>query len=276
MPVVLTLPERLLVAELTIGVARRLHAILGPKANGAYKESDVVFHGFASDFEDCCDVLWRLGVARASDGELTNLTFQAFKNLDPAGRKTKMGPTLFSFLEPEDIRNALFSELLETSPKIDELLSSYLRIACGYDLDGSILSTKREPFVPQNEFKSEIDALERSGYVERLGPAMIWTDKIAPAMQAAYFWNADVQSLAAVNEVNHTAECLAALDLTPEHTKRLLEIEAKRLSELDFAKLLRDRFDGLFWSKNPDGSARPSPSNATLVKSVYRTLRSRQ
>ncbi len=38
---------------------------------------------------------------------------------------------------------------------------------------------------------------------------------------------------------------------TPEFTRRLLAKEAKSLSQLDFAILLKDRFEGLYWSKNP-------------------------
>jgi hypothetical protein len=51
---------------------------------------------------------------------------------------------------------------------------------------------------------------------------------------------------------------MVALGRTPEHTRRLLAAEAKRTSELEFALLLKDRFDGLYWRKNPTGRYRLS------------------
>jgi len=94
-------------------------------------------------------------------------------------------------------------------------------------------------------------------------------------MQSAYLWSADGQSIGALEEAALEDECRVALSLTSEHTKRLLTIEAKRLSELDFALLLRDRFDGLYLRKNPDGTLRSRPGDVRLLKAVYRSLRAR-
>lgn len=248
---VLSLPERHLITELAVGLARRLNEILEPAGNGDQRGPGYVWHSYTSDLENGCDVLSRLNVAHAA-------------------------PPCFKFFAPDRIREALSGEISETSPSLDEVLTTYLSVVCEYGAAGSCLSSKRAPFIPQEELAREIDALVRLGYLERLGDAVLWADKIAPEMRQASLWQEDGQSNRSVTDANLAAECEAALDSTPEHTKLLLAREAMRMSELDFAILLKDRFDGLFWSKNPDGTARPRPGDVRLVKAVYRSLKTNQ
>ena len=74
--------------------------------------------------------------------------------------------------------DALFARLLE----------AYVDNACEYGPDGTQLCSGREPFKPTTEFEREIDALVECGYAERCGDMVKWTDKIAPVMQVADFW----------------------------------------------------------------------------------------
>lgn len=103
--------------------------------------------------------------------------------------------------------------------------------------------------------------------------AVLWTNKMAGSMQDTYLWNADGQSIEAVAQDAFKDECAVALNLTPEHTRRLLAAEAKRMSEFDFLLLLKDRFDGLYFKKDPDGALRSRPGDVRLLKAVYRSLR---
>ena len=115
--------------------------------------------------------------------------------------------------------------------------------------------------------------MARLDYVERRGMEVVWTDKIAPAMRAAYLWTDDGQSSQAVEEAAFATECSDLLAQTPEITKRRLALEAARLSELDFVLLLRDQFDGLYLKTNPDGSLRAQTTDVRVVKAVYRALK---
>lgn len=152
------------------------------------------------------------------------------------------------------------------------MLSAYIGMVCEYGPEDRRLSPEREPFYAPAQCRLEIEALERLGYIEAQGQEACWTDKIAPAMQAAWLWDEMGRSRQAVEEERLAKESAAALAAVSAFTRWRLRRAARRKSELDFAILLRDRFGGLFWTKNPDGSRRPD-SSVALVQAVYRALR---
>jgi hypothetical protein len=236
-------------------MARRLTEILHPSDEG------YVCHSFTSHFEHGCHVLWQLGVAYGADNVRDRIPYDE-----------DSFPACFKFLSPDEIRSTLSGAPPTPAPTLFRVLTCYLPVACDYG-GGDILSCRREPFNPPEVFAREISALKKLGYIDRLGTAVVWTEKIAPAMIERYLWEADGQSAASVIEANIADACDAALNLTPEHTIRVLAKEAARISELDFATLLLERFDGLFWTKNPDGTARPDQGDVRLLKAVYRMLR---
>ena len=268
MSAVWTLPERHLMIELAVSLARRLEAILG---GPDHVPPGHVHHGYASTFETGCDVLWRLGVARAAYGpepgrsELTH----------PTIIHDKAWPPYFRLFPASEIRTVLSGDPLPSAPSLHEMLCAYLEVACEYGRDGARLPSTRDPFTPQPDCVADIEALERMGYIARQDAAVRWTDKIAPAMQRAGLWRADGQSVQAVAAAALKDEVAGALGATPEHTRRLLVAEARRASELEFAYVLRDRFAGLYWTTNPDGTLRPQSGDLGLAKAVYRCLRQR-
>lgn len=265
------LPERQLVAELSVGLARRLNSILSSKNDGKWMTQEgYVHHLYTSDFENGCNVLWRLDVARAACGCEEDRKELSFGTVV----EEKIWPPYFRFYSEAAIRKRLAAEIPSTAPPLDEILPAYLSVACDYGPSGSSLSSRREPFIPQREYLNEINLLAHCGYMGHLGEGVLWTDQIGPAMQSAYLWERDNQSSETVAEAKLKKECLAALELTPEPTKRALAKEALRLSELDFAILLRDKFDGLYWGKNPDGTPRPDPGDIRFLKVMYKSLRS--
>lgn len=262
-----SLPERHLVAELAVGLARRLFSILDGQEI-IYPEPGYVWHIATSDFEDGCDVLWHLDAAVAAYAP-----GQGRMNLTVRDTRTEKGwPPYFKFFTATEIREKILNDTPPDAPPLDEILSAYLGVMCNYGRSGTALSSEREPFVPPRQYGREIDALERLGYLERLGDEVLWTDRIAPAMHRRLIWNASSQSIAKEMAGLLASECNSILAQTPDFTRRLLEQEAKRLSELDFVLLLRDRFEGLYLSKNPDGSLRPH-RNIALVQAIYRSLK---
>ena len=259
-----TLPERHLVTELAVGMARRLEQTLGPASEGA-DPPGYLWHMAQSAFEYACDVLWRLDAARAADAERSELTIRDVDAND--------FPAVFRPLPADEIRAVLARDppadparRARPLPSLDEVIGAYIGLVSEYGPDmSSLLSTGRKPFIPPGECAREIDALERLGYVVRDGSAVRWTDKMAPAMKAENLWQAD-------DAAEEETELAAALAATPEHTRRVLAAEAKRLSELEFMGVLMDRFDGLYRTTNPDGTPRPQ-GGLLLMREVYKYLR---
>jgi hypothetical protein len=263
-----TLPEKQLVAEIAVGLARSMFSILDGQDHIIYPEPGYVWHMATSDFEDGCSVLWHLDVAVAAYAQGQGRT-----NITARDDRTEKGwPPYFKFFTPEDIRERILHDLPATAPSLVEILSAYLGVMCNYGRSDTALSSEREPFIPPHQYVREIEALARVGYLERTGGTVVWTERIAPAMHQRLLWNDCSRPIMATETDRLASECAEVLAQTPELTRRLLTKEAKRLSELDFAALLRDRFEGLYWSRNPDGTQR-SRKNAMLVQAVYLTLR---
>jgi hypothetical protein len=264
-----SLPERHLMAELAVGIARRLNDILGPAGEGDHVGPGYVHHLGSSAFEYGCSVLWRLGLAYGAYGpepDRKDLTVQTIAD-------AKRQPYYFRFLSPHEIRRALLENPIDPSVPIDWVLTGYLGVACDYK--PPTLPSERIPFVPALEYLREIDALANLGFVDHVPPQASWTDKVSIAMQSAFLWNADGQSTVTIARNGLREECDAVLNSMPEFTKRRLAQEAKRLSELDFVMLLRDNYDGLYFKKNPDGTPRERSGNVELLKAIYRALRMR-
>jgi hypothetical protein len=264
-----SLPERHLVTELAVGIARRLYAIL--TAQGA-PEPGYLHHYYTTHFENGCGVLWRLGVAVAaydSEPERKGLAYGTITN-------EKVWPPYFKPFEAQEIRTALAGKAPASAPPLQEVIDAYISLACDYGPTGSALPAKREPFSPQAQYNREVEALIRFGFAERCGSQARWTNKIAPAMRYACVWEDDGRNSSDVAAQATAAECAALLAQTPDLTKRVLAQEAPRLSEMDFVLLLRDEFDGLYLKKNPDGSRRPEPAPALVIRAIYRALRQKK
>jgi hypothetical protein len=104
-----------------------------------------------------------------------------------------------------ELPDALFGRLLE----------AYVGNACEYGPVGTQLCSDQEPFKPTVEFEREIDALVEGGYAERCGDMVKWTDKIAPVMQVADFWEAPAVAMpdearAQVEDLIRSGQTLAA------------------------------------------------------------------
>jgi hypothetical protein len=178
-------PERMLVAELAISLARRVVDCLD--VDGADRPfPGYVRHGGMNDFKIACLTLWRLGVA------------SGFCNSKSAwgGLLEVTGPqaAYFKFLSPLAIRKKIFTDLPASAPNVDEIIEAYMRIACEYNGEGIYLSADRAPFVPDRQFESEILAFERTGHIVRDGSTVRWSDHMRPAMIAAHFWDDDASS----------------------------------------------------------------------------------
>ena len=259
-----TLPVRRLITELSVGLARIMWERLG---NGDDAPPGYIWHGATHAYEDACAVLDALGVASSADDREPNHRGNA-----PGTKNSgKRFPLYFKFFSEPDVRAVVMDGTPKFYVPLNEVLSAYIGVACGYGTDESRLCSGRSPFTPQAQFKREIDALIDHGYLERTVSEMIWTDKIAEAMQENHIWENDGTPKIDVIEAATAMECQRALDLTPEHTKRALSNHVRQMSELEFVSLLARQFDGLYWTRYPDGTA--GPRSIRLVKAIYAALR---
>ena len=255
-----SLPERKLIAELCVGMARNMSGVLTSAKDGYY------WHMATACFEQGCIMLWKLDVAvGATQSGESDIQF-----VEDISKKVK--PSSYKFLSSDQIRKKVLESLYPVCPSTEEIISSYLGVVCDYGATELLLPTTREEFKPQKMYLKELDALANMGYLERRDSNFIWTDKITPAMEANYFWNESGSNNDDVQKKDITQECIRLLDQTPKHTKLVLAKEAKQLSQLKFMLLLHDQFDGLFMSKNPDGTKRLDVSDTRLVFEIQEHL----
>ncbi len=265
--------EKHLITELAVGIARRLSVILADFETGL-PEREYFWHGAESPFEAGCEVLWRLGVARAAYGGDKPVKELDCRSDAQSVAEIRSFPPYFRFMEASEIRSQLAKNFPDKPPLLKEVLVAYVPLFCEYGPEDTAMSCDREPFYAPSQCAREVDALVRQGYMEQRGPEVHWTDKVGPVMQAAYLWQEDGLSRRTAHKTALEKECAAALAATSGFTKWRLRRAARRCSELDFATLLRDRFNGLYWTKNPDSTPRPG-SSVALLKAVYRALRKR-
>ena len=199
-----------LAAELAVGLARRLWMTLHDDATDGF-----CWHHAQTPFEDAFAVLWELGVALAAtesdDQGMTRQQYAVYATQHPSEEypcSLKFFPapeTRADVLAYGELPDALFGRLLE----------AYVCTACEYGPNGTQLCSHREPFKPTVEFEREIGALVACGYAERCGDMVKWTDKIAPVMQVANFWEASAvvipdEARAQVEDLIRSGQRLAA------------------------------------------------------------------
>jgi len=172
--------QRGLAAELAVGIARRLTITCGWMADAG----GLVRHGFQSPFDEACLLLWELGAASAApDNGRGGVGWE--------DGKSDANYESFKLLPSDQIRFRLHDNAEVSELVLRRLLTAYVGLACEYGPD--ILPATRRPFCPPAEYDIEIDALLKSGYLERTGERVCWTDAIGFAMRDRHLWGEDLQ-----------------------------------------------------------------------------------
>lgn len=86
-----------------------------------------------------------------------------------------------------EMRDFLRSNPRPSAESLQSALSCFLAIASDYGRFHPI-SIAKEPFKVTDGFEKLFQLLEVCGYAQRKGNFVQWTDKVAPAMYAAYLW----------------------------------------------------------------------------------------
>jgi hypothetical protein len=138
-------------------------------------EAGFFYHSFQGPFDEACCVLWELDVARADPGDGScGLPWAGNQNVQAAA---------FAFFSDTETRARIVEQIPLRQELVDRALVVFVRIACDYGDVGSTLSIGCEPFIPQAEYARQIDGLTISGYIERCGELVKWTQKIADTMK---------------------------------------------------------------------------------------------
>src|SRR5262245_11133300 len=109
----------------------------------------------------------------------------------PASRADHTGHWTLA-VDIDDTVTQVLETFPERLPTIDQALAGVIGVAR--------LATGRAAFVPAPEYLPLLQLLAEHGYAGRVGDKFRWTDKAAPAMQAAYLWDDNDQSSADLHE----------------------------------------------------------------------------
>jgi hypothetical protein len=180
-----------LVAELAVAVAEFMR-----NAVHDIDEDGYIYHYFQGPFDENCYTVWQLGGAWAAPTSgnqgiaYRDWCDQVREEAEEAGSFAFIQhPGSFRFMQPDEIR-AIVMGHEEIAPQlVSRLLDAYLRSMADYSWQGAQLDVSGEPFTPEPIFEPQIRAFVDSGYIERSGAMVRWTNKISPAMRAAGLWD---------------------------------------------------------------------------------------
>jgi hypothetical protein len=213
-----TLMQKTLVAEVAVAISQFMQVSLPSGTD----EHGFISHSFQGPFDENCYTLWELGAAWAaprSGGR--GLTLQEW------GDERGVGPSAFKFMPPAETHAIIMAHREITSSLVFRILESYLRSMEDYGWHGSHLYVGREPFEPARIFKPQIEALIECGYLTRSGTMVSWTDQIGPAMQAAHYWDTNL-NVPLRHSINLPIEVLADVERMIQCEQRIAAIAAIR------------------------------------------------
>lgn len=121
------------------------------------------------------------------------LPFEVFQPLDHDNRPRRLSPSACSYslrLDLDDVEAHVLNANPTETIGIEQLISACLGLSCG---QCGNLPTTRELFEPPREYLPLMQQLARNGYAGKITDQFRWTDKIAPAMRAAFLWDDQLQ-----------------------------------------------------------------------------------
>ncbi|MEP2101223.1 MAG: hypothetical protein ABJP02_07665 [Parasphingorhabdus sp.] len=106
---------------------------------------------------------------------------------------------VLAFSMDADAMPDFLAQKTETDDKrISILIEAFIGLACGYG--DALLPDVRGWFHPPVQYVQSMKWFARTGYAERKESEFRWTEKIAPAMQANYYWKQENQNLSEIGD----------------------------------------------------------------------------
>ena len=151
-------------------------------------------------------------------------------------RDDKPGETLFCqhalTMDAAEMPAHLANSVLDGDDRLSDLLEAFLAVFCEYDY----LPDRHTFFTPPDYLTSAMSMLARTGYAEKAGDQFRWTEKVGPAMKAAYVWDENSASFSETNEKEIEANAQLAWLTMPETLRTT--IRSGKASVLDVTKIL--------------------------------------
>ncbi|WP_213288464.1 hypothetical protein [Bradyrhizobium sp. sGM-13] len=136
-----------------------------------------------------------------SDREAATVALTKFGLLAPVPRADMPGEIWYCehalTMDADAMPEYLAGRVGKDDPRFAELLQAWLWVVCD---SASPMSTRREPIDCLEIHRNVARALAETGYLEPVGAQYRWTDKIGPAMVAAYFWNENFESVEEIEQ----------------------------------------------------------------------------
>jgi hypothetical protein len=217
--------ERLLITEIAVDMSRRLDQILShPNVDKPPSMPADCVHGmYVSQFENPLEYL---------------------RHLEAVDDVVAGGMFLYRLHSTDNLRAHLSSMAAPVGFELDRLLAFWLTLACDYGPKAGQIQWIRESFDPPADSADAVHALVRTGYMERNGAQVAWTNRITEAMCQSVLWTRDGQPWRPILAAEIEARALAVwLELSPENKRKLIE-DAQRLPEVAFV-FLGDGYGGI-------------------------------
>lgn len=194
-------PEKALITELAVGIARKCELFM--RMMGDFNNpAGFLFHQFSKPHRRGCELLVSLGAAKE--------TYQNKQHYYRIASEADIRSTV-PVAQPDESVLRYFDG---RHPRcfFGRLLQTYIELACAHGTTETALPATRKAFVAQPEYTCEVEALARCGYLKTDGSRVQWTKKIAGAMRANSLWEEDGRSRIDTHHAEYASVATAFLD----------------------------------------------------------------
>ena len=178
-------------------------------STGPARKGDTFWHSGMSTFERAHAALEAIGV----------FPFQKNSDDRPGNAFIVDAEQMPDFLATQDVNE-----------RISEILEAFVGVACEY----GGLPDRGNWFDCPEKWAVAMKYLSLAGYAEQNGSRFRWTEKIKPAMLAAYIWDENVRPLDELADTEFEAEAERAWQTMPDTLR-----QAIRSSNMSFIELVK-------------------------------------
>lgn len=181
-----------------------------------------------------------MGAYSAAERVLVAIGVMAEPSVESGGRIRRPVFTM----DADDMPAFLAARIQVGDARVEQLLVSFLEVACHHHG----LETHRDRFSPPHILQESIRFLMLSGYVAQAATEYRWTDKIAPAMRAAYFWDDENEGLVTKWLQEEADECKLVWESMPDTWRH--KVKSGELGVLALAVVLARSWEDGHWRES--------------------------
>lgn len=235
---------------MAIIITIRLKETLEGRREATGCPENIYCHCHESNLENGCDVLWKLGVATAviSGSWSENSQIELFA-YDATQKKYS---AYYAFMNTDEIRTKIISDLPLHSPAISTIIDAYL------GLETDLYGKEKELPVGRGEFfelvrqrdLSVFKVFVENGYATQSDDKFCWTDKIASMMLKLFLWN---ERTLDTSQVENTIVLQNVSKILKSLTNENFGKPRKKISNLNTSWRAREIllfWDGEVWRKS--------------------------